>query len=251
MPTFWTWQKKEVATKAELTKGLVAGPRNETKFAYNKQNGIVACQWRDSKVVNCVSSIPDASIGQVKRHWGTVANFAECPNMLIKCQRTMFGVDKGYQMRLHGGCFAHKAYVKKWHKRAFMAVLDMMSLNSLIAYLFCKDPLMHWSEFTRYDFYTLVAESLLNFVDPACIQRWEPMSLELSCDSVARCQKEPQHEPGPTSKRSWCQVCCLEGHVSDSKDIKALSGKNCISCLDPNCRIIAHNFLQTRWRFTS
>jgi len=58
--------KKEVATKAELTKDLVVGPRNEAKFTFDKQNGIIACQWRDSKVVNCVSGIPNASIGQVK-----------------------------------------------------------------------------------------------------------------------------------------------------------------------------------------
>jgi len=242
--TLLNMAKKEEATKAEASKGLVGGPRNEAKFAHDKQNGIVACQWRDSKVVNCVSSIPDTSIGQVKRQRGAVASFCECPNMLIKHQQTMFGVDKGDQMRLHGGGFARKAHFKKWCKRAFMAALDMMLLNGLIAWnLSSQDPLLHRSEFTRYDFYTWVAESMLHFVDPARFHKREPMSPELVRDTAARRQEQPLHKPGPTARRSWCQVCRLEANVSECKDIKALSGKNCVSCLNPNCRIIAHNFV--------
>ena len=91
-----------------------------------------------------MSSTPDASMGQAKRQRGTVASFLECPNMLMKCQRTVFGVDKGDQMRLHGGGFARKAHFKKWHKRAFMAALDVMPLNGLITWnLSAEDPLMH------------------------------------------------------------------------------------------------------------
>jgi len=46
----------------------------------------------------------------------------------------MFGVDKGDQMRLHGGGFVRKAHHKKWHKKSFFVVLDCMLLNSLIAW---------------------------------------------------------------------------------------------------------------------
>jgi len=69
------------------------------------------------------------------------------------------------------------------------------------------------------------------------------MSPELVRDSAARKQREPQHLPGPTTKRSWCQVCRLEANVSECKEIKAMSGKNCVSCLDSDCRIVAHNFV--------
>jgi hypothetical protein len=32
----------------------------------------------------------------------------------------MFGVDKGDQMRVHGGGFATKAHFKKWYKKQFL-----------------------------------------------------------------------------------------------------------------------------------
>jgi len=130
--TTWDMAKKEVATEAETAKALVGGPWNEAEFECDKQNGIVACQWRDSKVANSVSGTPDATT--VKRHRGAAASFCECPNMLTKCQQTMFGVNKGGQMRLHGGGSARKAHFKKWHKRAFVAALDVMLLNGLIAW---------------------------------------------------------------------------------------------------------------------
>jgi len=69
------------------------------------------------------------------------------------------------------------------------------------------------------------------------------MSLEFVRDAASKREQEPRHLPGPTTRRSWCQACRLEANVSERKDTKALSGKNCVSFADPNCRIIAHNFV--------
>jgi len=82
---------------------------------------------------------------------------------------------------------------------------------------------------------------MLHFVDPARLHKQEPMAPESVRDAAARHQEEPLHEPGPTTRRSWCQVCRLEANVSECKDTRALSGKCCVSCINPNCRIAAHN----------
>jgi len=157
----------------------------------------------------------------------------------------MFGVDKGDQMRLHGGGFARKAHFKKWYKRSFMAVMDFMLLNSLIKWNMSvnENPDLHRSKFARHDFYTWIAEALLQYEDPARRQFRNPLSPNLVRDSADRKSKNPSHKPGPAGRRSCCQVCRLEANISDSKELKSLSKRNCVACMDPACRIVAHNFV--------
>jgi len=161
----------------------------------------------------------------------------------------MFGVDKGDQMRLHGGGFARKAHFQKWYKRSFMAIMDFILLNSLIAWNMAveEESQLHRQKFSRHDFYTWIAEELLHYQDPARRQQREPLSPNIIRDSTSR--NNPQHLPGPAKKRSTCQVCRLEANVSNSKEAKALSSRNCVACLDPECRIVAHNHVPSSSTF--
>jgi len=81
----------------------------------------------------------------------------------------MFGVDKGDQIRMHGGGFARKAHFKKWYKKAFFAVADCMLLNSLIAWnLSCSHPTRNQRRrLLRHEFYFWVAEAMLTYKDPS------------------------------------------------------------------------------------
>jgi len=235
--------KEETPTKVELAKGMVGGGRGQYKLAYDAINNILMCQWRDSKVVNCVSTLMDTSIDQVVRHRGPIASFLECPKVLVKYQQTMFGVDKGDQMRLHGGGFARKAHFQKWYKRSFMAIMDFMLLNSLIKWnMSAKErPDLHRCKFSRHDFYTWIAEALLQYEDPARKQLRNPLSPNVVRDAAQRKSNIPSHVPGPSKSRSFCQVCRLEANISDSKELKRLAKRNCVACMDPSCRIVAHN----------
>ena len=108
------------------------GDRGESKLMYDITNELIFLQWRDSKVVNCISTVKSSCIEQVSRQVGSKKVIVDVPQVLKLYQRTMFGVDKGDQMRMHGGGFARKAHFKKWYKKSFFAVLDVMMLNGII-----------------------------------------------------------------------------------------------------------------------
>jgi hypothetical protein len=55
---------------------------------------------------------------------------------MIKYQQMMYAVDKGGQARAHFGGFSSKAHFKKWYKKQFLAILDCMLLNGLVAWTF-------------------------------------------------------------------------------------------------------------------
>ena len=144
-------------------------------------------------------------------------------------------------MRLHGGGFTSKAHFQKWYKRSFMAMMDFVLLNGLIAWNMSVEEQteLHRAKFARHDFYTWIAEALLHCEDPARRHQREPLSPNVVRDASSK--NNPQHLPGPAKKRSTCQVCRLEANISNSKEAKTLAARNCVACLDPNCRIVAHN----------
>jgi len=114
--------------------------RGKSALSCDTSNIIVCGEWMDSKVVNFATSLVDTTSSTVQRRIGSQRKVFPCPTVLAHCQQTMGGVDKGDQMRLHGGGFARKAHCKKWCKKAFFAVADCMLLNSLIAWnLSCKE----------------------------------------------------------------------------------------------------------------
>jgi Transposase IS4 len=108
--------------------------RGRYKFSVDENNRVLCCQWVDSKVVNVVSSILSFEISKVKRQIGSQKKAFPCPWIIMKYQKNMQGVDKNDQMRAIGGGFASKAHYKKWYKRAYFAILDMMTLDAFIAW---------------------------------------------------------------------------------------------------------------------
>jgi len=233
--------KEETPNKAKLAKGMIGGSHGQCKLACDSINNALMCQWRDSKVVNCVSTLITTTIDEVTQHRGPVASVLECPRMLVKCQQTMFGVDKGDQMRLHARGFARKAHFQKRHKSSVMAIMDFMLLNSLIKWnMSAKQTELHRAKFSRHDFCTWIAEALLQCEDPARRQHRNLLSPNIARDMAERKFNNPSHTPGPAGKRSCCQVCRLEANISNSKEMKKLSKQNCVVCMDPSGRIVAH-----------
>ena len=108
--------------------------RGTSKTLIDDANRLVATQWVDSKVVNCISTLPDLGVENVTRRRGSTATSIPCPKCIVKYQRTMFGVDKGDQIRMHDGGFARKAHFKKWSKKIHLGILDIMLMNSYIGW---------------------------------------------------------------------------------------------------------------------
>jgi len=214
--------------------------RGEYLLAYDKDNEMLCGQWRDSKVVNFVSSVKDLSIGTAKRQVGSQQKKFPCPSVVLLYNATMFGVDKGDQIRMHGGGFARKAHFKKWYKKAFLAIIDCMLLNSLIAWnLGCEEYRSNRRPLKRHEFYTWVAEAMMTYRDPSIIVR-SPEQMRAA--TAGLCTGVDIHRPIQAPKRSRCAVCKLDSNYDRSG-----SGvmDNTCSCTLPTCQRIGHNhFLQ-------
>lgn len=81
----------------------------------SKVNEVLLVQWRDNRVVNCVSTLLNTQLEDTQRREGqNVCKQLKVPHPLKEYHRYMFGVDKGDQQRMHLGGFARKSHYIKW-----------------------------------------------------------------------------------------------------------------------------------------
>jgi len=220
-----------------MTLNKANSERGDYLLAYDKSNDMICGQWRDSKVVNFVTSVKDISIGHAKRQIGSKKQRFPCPNVVLLYNQTMFGVDKGDQMRMHGGGFARKAHFKKWYKKAFFAIVDCMLLNSLIAWnISCSEHRSNRRPLKRHEFYTWVAECMMTYKDPSIL----PRSPEQVRDaSAGLCTGREVHRPVQAKRRSRCVVCRLDTNYERKGETGVM--ENTCSCTQANCERIAHS----------
>ena len=108
--------------------------RGEFKMVVDWSNQLAAIEWKDSKVVRMLSSTLTPGVDVVQRCVGRDILNVPCPRMVIKYQTHMNAIDQGDQSRMHGGGWANKGHFKKWYKKAFHGVLDIMLLQSWISW---------------------------------------------------------------------------------------------------------------------
>ena len=121
------WPKPQLS----MTK---SGPRGQYKILYDNINQVCCMQWRDTKVVNLVSTLNDACENTCERREGANRIRLPVPYDYNKYSKKMFGVDKGDQFRAHFGGFANRAHFKKWYVKVYLAILDCSLLNAYSAW---------------------------------------------------------------------------------------------------------------------
>jgi Transposase IS4 len=227
--------------------------RGTYKFSVDKSNKIVCCQWVDSKVVNCVSSCVTSEVEEVKRQVGSTKKTFPCPVILRRYQKTMMGVDKSDQMRALGG-FASKAHYKKWYKRAFFAILDMMTLNAYIVWnLSCKDPTLRGrrSPLKRHEYLWYISQRMLDFKDDTSVDNDNERHQQITSIDLP---KLDGHVPTVCNEQyKRCIVCRLDfnvlrmarrekgGSADDNKVSQKSICRNLAAC--PKCKITAHSMV--------
>ena len=235
------------------------GPRGDHIIIYDKINKLIVCQWRDSKVVSCVSTILDSTESVVDRRVGKELLKLPLPSVLKVYQKTMFGVDKGDQIRAHGGGFARKAHFQKWYKKTFFAVLDVMLLNSLIAWNMSVDEVPNRRKFQRYDFFEWIADDMLHYDEdpgtvqtPTCVRDREDLSFQPALHKFQAGRKQVRcvvcHvdskyaaagcKSGVKSGVVECVDCCVSVHnhrLKDLKKIHLLSSFEGMTCHEIYC----------------
>jgi len=203
----------------------------------DKINRVLATQWVDSKVVNVISTLNYSSVGKVFRRVGAIRKEVDCPDVVRKYQQTMFGVDKGDQIRMHGGGFARKAHFQKWHKRAFFAIVDCMLLNSLIAWnMSAGIGRTHKQRLKRHQYLMYIAQRLLDFPDD---EREAEIGEEMSIATMSTGNHIPLEASGRDVK---CCVCRLEHNMNSKVGSAGMSDKSVATCSD--CGIPAHALLK-------
>jgi hypothetical protein len=152
-------------------------------------------------------------------------------------QMFMLGVDKGDQMRAHGGGFSQKAHFKKWYKKLYLAMLDAMLLNTLVVWndrsqdIRLDHPIMK-----RHEFYQHCTQRMMSMSDPNK-QNVSPAKLQavgIHAGTIA-------HVALATKQGTPCVVCHLETGAGLGGDAISMSGlcTHVVNCL--HCNISAHS----------
>lgn len=236
-------KKKNSSTSSGCPPSAPVTPwsRGTSFLCYDSQNRVTVGQWLDSKVVNFCSSLNDSGLDQVKRQVGSDKMTFDCPRVLIRYQQTMGAIDKGDQMRSHGGGFAARGHFKKWYKRVYLAIMDCGLLNSYLAWnLAAKDPQTRrrFRRFERHVFFSCVAEEMMTFEEE---QETTHQPNTTRQPNIAEGQNL-LHRPIPAQKKSRCIVCRLETFWSKELGEKGLC-QNVCKCKE--CGVLAHTTLFT------
>jgi len=209
------------------------------KMAVDDANGIMCLQWVDSKVVQVVTTKVNTSVGEVLRQQGSQKQRMPCPEAIIHYQRHMYGVDKGDQIRAHGGGFSIKAHYKKWYKKGFFAILDMILMNALFSWNMAatNNPQLGLSIMSQHDLYWYIAQRMLNYTEVLPLYQ----SLQKKEAGMALSKG---HKPEKCGPKSICAVCKLGWNLVKKKNNgkeppKAGLTLDVARCM--GCTIVAHD----------
>ena len=95
----------------------------------DKRLGMVITRWKNSRILQTVSTIMKPGIKTIGRRVGSEID-VRCPSDVVEYQTYMDGVDRGDQHRVMGAGFANVAHFKKWYKKVFMGITDFSFLQA-------------------------------------------------------------------------------------------------------------------------
>ena len=154
-------------------------------------------------------------------------------------QKTMFGVDKGDQIRVHGGGFLNKSHFKKWYKKTYLAILDCMLMNAHIAWNLAAKEDNGKTPFSRHQFMNIVAIQFMKYISD---NEQDETGTPQSKQDVSAWATEHKMESLPTKVVERCAVCRLETNMDKSLG-QANMAKNVLMC--SKCKIPAHPAVPT------
>ena len=216
--------------------------------------GMVITRWKDSKILQTVSTVMKSGVSEVSRRTGATVVKVRCPNDIILYQQYMDGVDRGDQHRVVGAGFANVAHFKKWYKKAFLGICDFSFLQAFTAWNLSvgaeerrtrgrgtdRRNLLKW------EFYSVAAEEMMTFADNEDIAIEDRRIFSESHVPIPIPREKNKRESG--MKVPTCMICSMEEgvqrNVFDDHRKKARKYSRRTShlsvCKDKNCNIICH-----------
>ena len=229
--------------------------------------GMVISRWKDSKVLQVVSTIMKKGIGKVERRVGSEKIEVSCPNDIIEYQKYMGGVDRGDQHRVVGAGFANVAHFKKWYKKAFLGICDFSLLQSFTVWnmgvksnnnnnMSRRGSNPRRREMKKWEFYAIAAEEMMTYTDEteegtSVTGSYTGTTINAASSATFSRQHQPMSIPkNHPIKIPTCMICSMEEGVM-RKVIKSGSSsrarqfsrrkKHLAMCSDPSCNIICHS----------
>ena len=111
----------------------------------NLENGVLALQWKDKRLITILSTVHDSSMVTKTRRTrlsSTGRENVEKPLMVDRYNTFMGGVDKSDQLLSYYG-FNHRTV--KWYKRATFHLIDLAIVNAYILYQMSTQTEKHMS----------------------------------------------------------------------------------------------------------
>ena len=226
----------------------------------DKRLGMVITRWKDSKILQTVSTVMIKGCQTIQRRNGAKILDVVCPNDIVMYQKHMGGVDRGDQHRLTGAGFANVAHFKKWYKKAFLGIADFSLLQAFTAWNLSVDEIygnrrgntnVKRKKLVKWEFYSAIAEELMTYCDRS------EMDDETIVAGPSKTYMEG-HNPNPyftfkkesIIKRPVCMVCSMEETVKNKVfsetcvQVKARKHSRRVKflgkCTNPGCDIVAH-----------
>ena len=240
---------------------------NATRGTYarvvDKRLGMVISRWKDSKVLQTVSTVMQKGEQIVKRQVGANLVDVRCPNDIVLYQQNMGGVDRGDQHRMVGAGFANVSHYKKWFKKAFFGIADFCLLQAFTTWNLSVDQMIQnrrgnadvkRRKVIKWEFYSVLAEELMTYID----RGHGDDNSSISTNNYWRNRSMIGHNPAPyfsfdkssISNRPSCMVCSMDemakGQIMKvpAKKIRrrtmARRTKFLVKCMHQDCIIHAH-----------
>ena len=228
------WPKDILNMKENSTR------KGDYLLTYDMITQVACMQWRDSKVVNLVSTLNDSQLSTCQRREGEILTNLSVPNDYNQYGKRMFGVDKGDQARSHFGGFANRAHFQKWYKKVYLAILDCCVLNAHAAWNMSCIEVFGRKELKRHQFMWALSIELLQYKDPQFVTIEVPRARA----SIAANAGQGIHVPiqNRHSGRKRCFVCQLEVGTSQINESGNRNNGVCV-CGNEDCFISAHNYI--------
>lgn len=253
------WNLRGVGTCRANRKGFASKEleldKSSTRGSFvrkvDKRLGMVITRWKDSKILQTVSTVMCKGLTEITRRTGPKKIRVAVPNDIEKYQNWMGGVDRGDQHRVMGAGFSNVAHFKKWYKKAYLGIADFSMLNAFSAwnlsvnYSGVRGGTKSRHRLVKWEFYAVAAEELMSYVDvdelkhPTCTNVHNASTL---------------HRPGVLAHsnnpdiRPTCAICNMEEsvlrkifNVENKKGRKySRRQKYLATCTHPDCKISAH-----------
>ena len=100
----------------------------------DKRLEMVITRWKDSRILQTVSTIMKPGIKTISRRVGSDIIEVTCPSDIVEYQTHMDGLDRDDQHRVMGAGFDNVEHFKKWYKKVFMGIADFSFLQAYAAW---------------------------------------------------------------------------------------------------------------------